>query len=152
MFKFMLIFNKPVNQEKFENSYNDLLALVERMPDITRRQVISVVGSPLGDSRIYRILEVYFESQAKMEQSLLSPSGQEAGGEISRFPPKSFELIFAEVYEEAGARTETTETIVPTETTSEISETIVPTEASSPIETTETTETTAPPEATETKD
>lgn len=114
MFKFMLIFYKPASQEKFENSYNDLLALVERMPDITRRQVINVVGSPLGESRIYRILEVYFDDQARMEASLLSPAGQEAGGEISRFPAKSFELIFAEVYEEAGAKTETT---APTEST-----------------------------------
>jgi uncharacterized protein (TIGR02118 family) len=116
MFKFMLIFNKPTNLEKFENSYNDLLALVERMPDITRRQVINVVGSPLGDSRIYRILEVYFDDQAKMEESLRSLSGQEAGAEISRFPAKSFELIFAEVYEEAGATTEASATADPIET------------------------------------
>jgi uncharacterized protein (TIGR02118 family) len=122
MFKFMIIFNKPANLEKFENSYNDLLALVERMPDILRRQVINVVGSPLGDSRIYRILEVYFDNQAKMEESLRSPSGQEAGGEISRFPAKTFELIFAEVYEEAGAKTEPTETSQTAETT-ETSET-----------------------------
>lgn len=134
MFKFMLIFHKPANQEKFENSYNDLLALIERMPDIIRRQVINVVGSPLGDSRIYRILEVYFDDQARMEASLLSPSGQEAGGEISRFPAKSFELIFAEVYEEAGAATEppvSTETTTPTEPPAS-------SETTAPIETTET--------------
>jgi uncharacterized protein (TIGR02118 family) len=134
MFKFMIIFNKPANSEKFENSYNDLLALVERMPDITRRQVINVVGSPLGDSRIYRILEVYFDDQAKMEESLRSTSGQEAGGELSRFPAKSFELVFAEVYEEAGAKTETT-------VTTETPETKQPSESIEPTAPTETTET-----------
>jgi uncharacterized protein (TIGR02118 family) len=109
MYKFMIIFNKPANHDKFENSYNDLLALVERMPDVTRRQVISVMGSPMGDSRIYRILEVYFEDRARMEDSLKSKSGQEAGGELMRFPAKSFEMVFAEVYEEAGGKTETKE-------------------------------------------
>lgn len=111
MFKFMIMFNKPAagQQEKFENNYNDLLALVERMPDVLRRQVINVVGSPLGEPKLYRILEIYFEDQDHMENSLKSRGGQEAGAELNRFPPKSFDLIFAEVYEETGGRTETNE-------------------------------------------
>lgn len=141
MFKFMIIFNKPANSEKFENSYNDLLALVERMPDIIRRQVINIVGSPLGDSRIYRILEVYFEDQTKMEESLRSTSGQEAGGEISRFPAKSFELVFAEVYEEAGARTEPTPSTESSPTVTEPTEPPASPTLTPPTETTETTET-----------
>lgn len=105
MYKFMMIFNKPPNMETFENRYNDLLALVERMPHITRRQVINVYGSPMGASRIYRILEVYFDSRELMEESLKSKSGQEAGAEISRFPQRTYEVVFAEVYEEAGGQT-----------------------------------------------
>lgn len=105
MFKFMMLFHHPHNLDTFENSYNDLLALVERMPNIRRRQVISVTGSPLGPSPYYRILEVYFADQAAMQASLLSKQGQEAGGQISTFPPGSFEMIFAEVYEEFGGHT-----------------------------------------------
>ena len=107
MFKFMMIFHKPADLDTFENAYNDLLALVERMPDIRRRQVINVLGSPLGQSRIYRILEVYFDDQPALEKSLKSPMGQEAGREMQRFPTGSFELIFAEVYEEDGGHTPT---------------------------------------------
>jgi uncharacterized protein (TIGR02118 family) len=105
MFKFMLIFYHPADAPAFENSYQDLLALVERMPFIQRRQVIHVTGSPTGKSPYYRILEVYYEDQERLNQSLLSPAGQEAGRQIQTFPPKSFELIFAEVYEEAGGQT-----------------------------------------------
>lgn len=105
MFKFMMIFQQPANIAEFESAYNDLLALVERMPGIRRRQVISVLGSPLGASSLYRILEVYYDSQTALEDSLKSPAGQEAGGELRRFPPDSFELIFAEVYEEDGGQT-----------------------------------------------
>jgi len=105
MVKFMAIFFKPDNFEDFENAYNDFLALVERMPDITRRQVISVSGSPLGETRFYRILEVYFDDQAQMDAALKSPAGQEAGGELRRFKADTFEMVFADVYEEAGGQT-----------------------------------------------
>lgn len=105
MFKFMMLFRRPVDLVNFENSYNDLLALVERMPDVQRRQVINVLGSPVGKSPYYRILEVYFEDRKTMEASMLTPAGQEAGGQMMTFPAGSFEMIFAEVYEEAGGTT-----------------------------------------------
>lgn len=105
MFKFMILFRPPADIEQFENSYNDLLALIERMPDISRRQVVNVVGSPLGEVPYYRILEVYFPDQATMQESLRTPQGQEAGGQMGTFPAGAFHLIFAEVFEEAGGRT-----------------------------------------------
>lgn len=107
MFKFMIVFRQPPNPDDFENAYNDLLALIERMPDIQRRQVITVIGSPTGASPYYRILEVYFADRAQMQAALLSAAGQEAGGELRRFAPGSFEMIFAEVYEEQGGSTPT---------------------------------------------
>jgi uncharacterized protein (TIGR02118 family) len=105
MFKFMILFRHPVDVEGFENQYNDLLALVERIPDVRRRQVINVMGSPSGQSTYYRILEVYFEDRRTMEAALLTPQGQEAGGQIALFRAGSFEMLFADVYEEAGGRT-----------------------------------------------
>lgn len=108
MHKFMMLFYQPKNIHKFEDSYNNLLALIERMPHIQRRQVINVVGSPYGASTIYRILEVYFEDREIMQQSLLSEAGQEAGGQIQTMPKDSFEMIFAEVFEEDGGATSTT--------------------------------------------
>jgi uncharacterized protein (TIGR02118 family) len=108
MVKFMVIFRKPDDSEAFENVYNDFLALVERMPGVQRRQVINVLGSPLGETDKHRILEVYYAEQAQMDESLRSKAGQEAGGELRRFPAGSFEMLFAEVFEEAGGSTPTT--------------------------------------------
>lgn len=119
MFKFMIVFRKPKDLGRFENTYNDLLALVERMPNIQRRQVVTVTGSPLGASPYYRILEVYFADRHAMSDSLLSPQGQEAGAELQKLPAGSFEMLFADVYEEEGGYTpppDTTETDT-TETT-----------------------------------
>lgn len=105
MVKFMVIFHKPAADADFETVYNDFLALVERMPGISRRQVINILGSPFGDTDKHRILEVYFDEQVQMEESLRSKAGQEAGGELRRFPVGSFEMLFAEVFEEAGGNT-----------------------------------------------
>jgi uncharacterized protein (TIGR02118 family) len=105
MVKFMILFRPPADLEAFENSYNDFLALVERMPAIERRQVINVLGSPRGPAPYYRILEVYFESYAVLDSALKSTAGQEAGGQLATLPPGSFELMFAEVFEEMGGST-----------------------------------------------
>lgn len=106
MVKFMMLFEKPKDAAAFENAYNDLLALVERMPDVERRQVVNVLGSPAGDVPYYRVLEIYFSDSARMEASLRSKAGQEAGGELGRrFPAGSFEVMYAEVYEETGGST-----------------------------------------------
>ena len=106
MVKFMVMFHKPADIDTFERRYNEFLALIERMPDIQRRQVINVLGSPLGEPRYYRVLEIYFGDVAQMETSLRSKAGQEAGWELGRvFPANSVEAMFAEVYEEAGGST-----------------------------------------------
>lgn len=106
MWKFMVLFRQPdKDAEAFENTYNDFLALVERMPAIERRQVVHVVGSPLGAPAYTRVLELYFHSRQQMELSLMSPPGQEAGKELNRFAPNSFDVLFAEVYEETGGST-----------------------------------------------
>jgi hypothetical protein len=105
VFKFMICFREAAQVAAFENTYNDFLALIERIPNIQRRQVIHVTGSPLGKPAYYRILEIYFETNELLQQSLLSPQGQEAGGELRRFPPGSFDVMYAEVYEEQGGRT-----------------------------------------------
>ena len=103
MVKFMVLFAQPDEQDAFENIYNDFFALVERMPDITRRQVIDILGSPVGETRLFRILEVYFEDKDTMDAALRSKAGQEAGNELRRFQPGSFEMVFADVYEEEGS-------------------------------------------------
>jgi len=106
MVKFIIIFYQPDSVMKFENMYNDLLALIERMPGITRRQVVNVLGTPTGPASTYRILEVYFEDEAQMRAALMSPRGQEAGAELTtRFPRGSYEMLYAQVYEEAGGST-----------------------------------------------
>ena len=105
MIKFMILFRPPEDAERFENVYQDFLALVERMPNILRRQVAHVTGSPQGTPEIYRILELYFESTDTQTEALLSDAGQEAGSELQRLPNDAYQLLHVDVYEEQGGNT-----------------------------------------------
>lgn len=105
MIKFVVMFRAAQDEDNFDNAYNDFLALVERMPDITRRQAIHVLGSPQGDAPYHRGLELYFENQENLRASLMSVAGQEAGNELARFEDGSFDVFFSEVYEEVGSST-----------------------------------------------
>ena len=106
MVKFVILFHKPDDLDHFETGYNAFLGLIENISQIKRRQVNSVLGSPMGETNLYRALEIYFEDAEEMNRALNSPVGQTAGGELARrFPAGTFDLYFAEVYEEAGAHT-----------------------------------------------
>ena len=55
--------------------------------------------------KVHRILEIYFESTDAQTEALMSPMGQEAGKELRRLPDDSYQLLLADVYEEAGGNT-----------------------------------------------
>ncbi|QPC82555.1 EthD family reductase [Phototrophicus methaneseepsis] len=102
MSKFVVMFRHPAEMHVFENIYTDFLSLVERMPDIQRRQVVHLTGSPMGETPYYRVLELYFADEAAMRQALMSPAGQEAGGELERFGPDSILIWYGDEYEDDG--------------------------------------------------
>lgn len=102
MIKFVIMFQHPQPQDldQFEHTYQDLLALVERMPNLRRRQAVLTLGNPQGTPRYYRILELYYDDEQQFRQSFTSAIGQEAGKELNRLPQGSYELFFGEVFEE----------------------------------------------------
>ncbi|MAU10361.1 MAG: hypothetical protein CL607_11105 [Anaerolineaceae bacterium] len=102
MTKFVVMFHHPQDTFIFENAYTDFLALVERMPDIERRQVVHLTGSPSGQAPFFRVMELYFKDHATMEKALLTPEGQEAGNELRRFGENGITMWYGDVYEDAG--------------------------------------------------
>lgn len=109
MVKFMIIFHHPgADVRKFEGGYAKFLTMVEQIPNITRRQVVTIIGSPEGQSPYYRILELYFADEATMKDALKTEAGQVAGaGLYEVFKPLgyTFDTAFADVYEETGGAT-----------------------------------------------
>ncbi len=109
MVKFMILFHKPRNIDEFERGYATFLAMIEEIPNITRRQVVHITGSPEGESAYYKVLEIYFDDFPAMQAALNSDAGQRAGaGLYEVFKPLkyTFETAFADVYEEAGGQSQ----------------------------------------------
>ncbi|CAG0950730.1 MAG: EthD family reductase [Anaerolinea sp.] len=99
MVKLTILYKNPLTEGGFEGNYNRNLALMERLPNIQRRQACMVLGGPAGRSPYYRILELYFEDFNLLDSALRSPQGQAAGADLMSFAPDA-ELIFSEVFEE----------------------------------------------------
>ena len=98
--KLSLIFAHPPDPEAFEERYNNNLALLEKMPNLLRRQACVVLGGPGGKSPYYRILEFYFESFDLLDAALTSAEGRAAGNDLMQFAGQKVELVFSEVFEE----------------------------------------------------
>lgn len=100
MVKLSLLFLQPTDEESFEPRYNQNLALLEKLPDLRRRQACVVLGSPSGKSPYYRMLEFYFDDFATLDAALTSIEGRAAGADLMQFAAQRVELVFSEVFEE----------------------------------------------------
>lgn len=99
MVKFVVCFKHPADASAFETVYQNFLALCERIPELMRQQVVHVLGAPQGKANYYRILELYFSDQDTLQTALLTPQGQEAGSELTRFESGSLEIYYGDFYE-----------------------------------------------------
>lgn len=105
MVKMTLLYRQPASIDAFEAFYTSNLALLEKLPHVLRRQVNLVTGAPGGESEYYKAIELYFEDFERLEESLASSQGQEAGRHIMAHAAQLVTIFFAEVYEEAGGST-----------------------------------------------
>jgi len=102
MVKLLLLFKQPADLATFEDRYADNLGLLERMPNIRRRQANMVLGGPLGRSPYYRLLEFYFDDYAALDAALTSPQGVEAGKDLMAYAGHLVELLFVDVFEDGA--------------------------------------------------
>lgn len=99
MVKLTILYRQPADEATFETRYNENLALLEKMPNIKRRQACMVLGGPGGKSPYHRILEFYFDDNEQLDNAMLSAEGRAAGSDLMQFAPNA-ELVFAEVFED----------------------------------------------------
>lgn len=100
MVKLVFLFRQPDDETAFERHYVQNLVLLERLPGILRRQANMVLGSPLGQSPYYRMLEFYFENQAALDAALTSPLGTAAGQQVMKTVGHLVEIVFVDVFED----------------------------------------------------
>jgi len=100
MLKFMIMFRAPQQAGGFDEALNVFITHIAHIPDVQRQQVVFPLGSPINTMPYVRIIELYFASQTQMNEALRTPEGQTAGQLLNSFAPNSFDIVFAEVYEE----------------------------------------------------
>ncbi|WP_027417046.1 EthD family reductase [Aneurinibacillus terranovensis] len=98
MHKLIAIYRKPENIEEFDQHYFNVHGpLAEKMPGLIKLEVNKVVGTPMGESDLHLIAEMFFESKEAILQALSSPEGKAAGKDLMGFAGKLVSMHFAEV-------------------------------------------------------
>lgn len=87
MMKLTVLYGHPTNAETFDEHYKGThLPLAAKMTGVARLELTRFVAGPDGKKPgFYRMAEVYFQSQAQMEQTLGSPAGKATVADILQF-------------------------------------------------------------------
>lgn len=95
MYKLMILINALSDPLAFEQGWPDFLTLAERMPGL-RRETTSWPGKVLyGSLKVHMIHELYFDSQAALQQAMESPVGRAAGQLLQQLTGGEMILLFA---------------------------------------------------------
>ena len=105
MFKLVILFEQPLDEQEFQENWQKFMGLAEKMPRL-KREVVSrvqeVVYAP--DGRQYtRLHELIFDSRDALEAALQSQAGQLAGQFLQAFTLGRMVLLTAE-HMEAGEK------------------------------------------------
>lgn len=98
MYKLVILFEHPLDEEEFQMNWQKFMGLAEKLPRL-KREVVSrvqeVVYAP--DGRQYtRLHELLFDSRDALEAALRSQAGQLAGQFLQAFTQGRMVLLTAE--------------------------------------------------------
>ena len=87
MMKVTVIYGHPSSAEEFEKYYAGThLPLAAKMKGVMRLELTKFLSAPDGSAPAsYRMAEVYFSTQAQMQQTLQSPEGQATVADLAKF-------------------------------------------------------------------
>jgi uncharacterized protein (TIGR02118 family) len=87
MMKVTVLYGYPTNPAEFEKYYGAThLPLAAKMKGVARIELTRFVAAPGGGApAFYRMAELYFATQAQMEQALGSPEGAATVADLPKF-------------------------------------------------------------------
>lgn len=99
MVKVTVLYGHPEDPAAFEEHYMERhLPLVENIPDLERFEAARVVATPDGgEPPYYRIVELYFESLERMQESLGSEGGEATVEDIPNFATGGATVFISEL-------------------------------------------------------
>lgn len=99
MVKLTVLYGHPEEPEAFEEYYaNTHLPLVAKIPNMQRFEAGRVAAvDDDGEPPYHRVAELWFESAERMQESLASPEGSAAAGDIPNFATGGATMFVSEV-------------------------------------------------------
>jgi uncharacterized protein (TIGR02118 family) len=98
MAKLTVMYGHPDDPEAFEEYYaNTHLPLAAKIPNVQQFEAGRVAAVDDGDPPYHRIAELWFESAERMQESLASPEGSAAAGDIPNSATGGATMFVSEV-------------------------------------------------------
>jgi len=97
MYKIIAIYKKPENEQEFEKYYNEVhTPLVKKIPGLKELRITRIKGTPFGQTDIYLIAEMIFETKEDYKKALASKEAIDAGQDALKFSKGKVEIILGE--------------------------------------------------------
>ena len=99
MMKVTVLYGHPASRDEFEKYYGSThLPLAAKMKGVARIELTKFVAGPDGGKpAFYRMAELYFTTQAQMEQSLGSAEGQATVADLPKFATGGVTVVIGSV-------------------------------------------------------
>jgi uncharacterized protein (TIGR02118 family) len=99
MMKVTVLYGHPTTPDQFEKYYRGThLPLAAKMKGVARIELTKFVAGPDGGKpAFYRMAELYFTTQAQMDQSLGSPEGQATVADLPKFATGGVTMVIGSV-------------------------------------------------------
>lgn len=99
MMKVTVLYGHPTSPDEFEKYYGGThLPLAATMKGVARIELTKFVAGPDGGkAAFYRMAELYFTTQAQMEQTLGSPKGRATVADLPKFATGGVTIVIGSV-------------------------------------------------------
>jgi uncharacterized protein (TIGR02118 family) len=103
MVKFIALYKQPADKVAFDAHFDGVHApLCHQVPNLLKMEVTRFTGTPRGESDLYLMAEMYFESQEQMMAGLMSDAGKATAKDARAFAGEIFSGYFGAVTSPAG--------------------------------------------------
>ncbi len=98
MIKLTVLYGHPDDAAAFEDYYAaEHLPLAAKIPNVQRFEAGTISSADGDEPPYHRIAELWFESAEQMDESLATPEGQAATGDIPNFATGGATVFVSEV-------------------------------------------------------
>jgi len=95
MVKVLILFGDPEDSDKFDEHFdNTHQELLKSLPEVDQLIVNRIAGVVVGDLSYYLIIELHFQSEQQMQNSLNSEQGQAMARDYAEFATGGTTILF----------------------------------------------------------